>query len=88
MIFIDETTRNGFIALGITHLVFITLTVAGSACTDFMFFMIVVNIPVLSTIFVDNVEELNEILREETIDVLLAKSKLKNILLMHKEIWE
>lgn len=88
MIFIDETTRNGFIALGITHLAFTALTVTGSACSDFMFVMLIVNMPVMSTIFVDNVDELNEILREETVDVPLAKAKLKNILLMHREIWE
>lgn len=88
MIFIDETTRNGFIALGITHIVFIALTVTGSACSDFMFIMLVINIPVMSTILVDNVDELNEILSEQTINVPVAKAKLKNILLMHKEIWE
>lgn len=88
MIFVDETTKQGFIALGITHIAFIILTVIGSACTDFMFVMIIVNMPVLSTIFVDNVKELNEILKEKTVDVPLAKAKLKNILLMHKEIWE
>lgn len=50
MIFIDETTRNGFIALGITHLVFITVSVAASAASDFMFIMLIANMPVLSNI--------------------------------------
>lgn len=50
--------------------------------------MLVLNIPVMSTILDDNIEELNEMLREETINVPLVKAKLKNILLMHKEIWE
>lgn len=86
--FIDETTKNGFISMGIVHLIFMVLTVAGSACTDFMFVMIIANMPVLSAIFVGNIQELNEILREETVNVPLAKAKLKNILLMHKEIWE
>lgn len=88
MIFIDETTKNGFIALACVHLAFISLTIVGTACTDFMFVMIIVNMPVLSTIFVDNVRELSEILKESTVNVLLAKAKLRNILLMHKEIWE
>lgn len=88
MVMIDETTRNGFIALGITHMALTALTVTGSACSDFMFVTLVVNIPVMSTILVDNVEELNEILKEETVDEPLAKAKLKNILLLHKEIWE
>lgn len=88
MFFIDETTRNGFTLLTIIHITFMVLTVAGSACSDFMFVMIIVNIPLLSTIFVDNIQELNKILREETVNVPLAKAKLKNILLMHIEIWE
>lgn len=88
IIFVDETTKNGFILLTIVHISFMVLTISGTAGTDFMFAMIIVNVPVLSTIFVDNIEELNEMLRADTVNVPLVKVKLKNILLMHREIWE
>lgn len=85
---IDENTKHGFIALGVIHLIFLVLTIIATACTDFMFVMLVVNIPVLSTIFSDHVRELNDMLREENVNESVARAKLKNILLMHQEIWE
>lgn len=45
MIFIDETTRNGFVLLAMIHLTFMVVTVAGTAGTDFKFVMIIVNMP-------------------------------------------
>ncbi|XP_031616751.1 putative odorant receptor 83c [Contarinia nasturtii] len=67
------------------HTVFIILAVIGSACTDFMFIMLIVNVPVLSNIFNENLSELNEMLREEDMNMLFVKAKLRNILLMHRE---
>lgn len=86
--FIDEETKTGFITLCGIHFGFMILTVMATACTDFMFVMIIVNIPVLSTIFCDNVRELNDILKNKNVDVPAAKGKLRNILLMHRDIWE
>lgn len=88
MPFIDEHTKSGFIILGAVHVAIIISTVIASACSDFMFVMIIVNIPVLSTIFSDNVGELNDILRNENVDFSAAKAKLRNILLIHREIFE
>lgn len=87
-LFIDENTTVGYMVLTSIHVVFIILAVISSACTDFMFAMIIVNAPELSNIFRDNVEELNDILKEEKVNNVLAKAKLRNILLMHREIWE
>lgn len=88
MPFIDENTTIGFTILTSIHLVFLALAVIGSACTDFMFVMIIVNMPLLSSIFSDNIGELNAILREETVDESLVKTKFKNILLLHREFME
>lgn len=86
--FIDEDTKSGFITITSIHFIFVILALISSACTDFMFAMIIVNIPVLSNIFFDNVRELNEILRKEKVDMVLAKAKFKNILLLHREYCE
>lgn len=88
MLFINENTKVGFTILAGWHIFFMIATIIGSACTDFMFIMIIANIPVLSTIFSDSVNELNDILREEDVDMPLAKAKLRNIILMHKEFFE
>lgn len=88
MWFINEDTTVGFIVLAGVHILFIILAVMATACTDFMFVMIMVNMPVLSNIFSDNVHELNEILRSERIDELAVKARVRNILLMHREVWE
>lgn len=86
--FIDENTTAGFTALTGLHLIFLFMAVVGTACTDFMFVMLIVNMPLLSRIFQDNISELNDILREENVDQPLAKAKFKNILLLHREFWE
>lgn len=88
MPFIDENTTIGFSILTSIHLVFVFLAVIGSACTDFMFVMIIVNMPLLSSIFIDNIGELNGFLREEKVDESLVKAKFKNILLLHREFME
>lgn len=84
----DETTTIGFTMLAINQLFITGLTLIGIGSVDLLFIAVFVNVPVLSTIFGDNIRDLNKILREEKVDDLQAKAKLRNILLMHREIWE
>lgn len=86
--YIDENTTIGFSFLTAMHAIYLFLAVIGTACTDFMFVMMVVNMPLLSNIFRDNINELNGILREENVNEPLAKAKFKNILLLHREFTE
>lgn len=90
--YIDENTTVGYSILTAIQLVYMVLAVIATACTDFMFIMIIVNIPTLSSIFADEVEELNEALKaeaeEKEIDEAQVKGKFYNILFMHREIWE
>lgn len=88
MPFIDETTKSGFILLTAIHLGFLFIAVVASACTDLWFALIAVNIFVPANIFCDNVRELSEILSEEKVNTRLAKAKLLNVLLIHREICE
>lgn len=88
MPFVDENTKTGFITLSALHISLIILTILGSACVDFMFIMLIVNMPVLSTICGDNVRELNDILNGKKVNLTLANAKLKNIFLIHSEIFE
>lgn len=86
--YFDENTKAGFIGISVIHIIFFVVSVVGSACTDFMFIMIIVNVPFLSNIFKDNLSDVNEMLREEEVNILFVKAKLRNILLMHREICE
>lgn len=88
MPFVDESTKSGFIALMGIHFAYMAITVVSSVGVDFIFVMTIINIPLLAIIFGDNVQELNEILREENVNEKVAKAKLRNILLMQREIWE
>lgn len=85
---IDENTIDGYIILMAIHVLFIILAVIGSAATDFMFIMIIANIPVLTNILANDVQEINNILREEEIDMVQVKGRFRNILYMHRELLE
>lgn len=86
MPFIDENTTSGFVILTAIHLIYMGVFIIGSAAVDFMFAMMIINVQLLSTIFNENVEELNAILSATEIDELSSKAKLRNISLMHREI--
>lgn len=86
--FIDETTKRGFTILLIIHFVEIVFASVATTCVDFSFLVIIANIPIFSTIFADNVRELSEILREKKRNLATAKAILRNIFLMHNELWQ
>lgn len=85
---IDETTAGGYIFLLCYHITVLALAfIAVSAC-DFLFTMLIVNTPVMATLIEVEVQQLNGILTSAAVDVPLMKSKLRNILLMHREMTE
>lgn len=91
MPFIDENTLIGFIELTLIHIIFIFTGALGTVSVDFMVVMIVLNVPIFSTIFSDNVHELNDILhaRNDGHDKsVLTKAKLRNLFFMFGEICE
>lgn len=85
---IDENSHVGYICITVFHLHLIILGILGSACSDFTFTMIIVNVPILGHIIGDNIKELNEILMEKSPKPIFIKAKLQNILLQHLEIKE
>lgn len=70
--FIDET--------------FLCAAAVGTVAIDFMFLIIIINVPAFSSIFSENVEELNTILWIEKVGELSEKAKLRNLFLMYREI--
>lgn len=86
--FIDETTERGFALLLTIHFVEIVFASVATTCVDFAFLVIIANIPIFSTIFADSVKELSEILREKNRKLTIAKAILRNIILMHNELWQ
>lgn len=83
--FVDEDTIIGLIILIIFDLNVIIYGLLGSACSDFSFTMVIVNVPILGKIMGDNIIELNDLLENRT-DNRIIKAKFKNILLQHLEI--
>lgn len=85
---IDETTTEGYIFLLCYHIAILVLAfIAVSAC-DFLFTMLIVNTPAMAVLIEMEVQQLNDILTSGKVDVPSMKSKLRNILLMHREMTE
>lgn len=86
--FVDENTSTGFTILTTYHLNVIILGALGTACSDFSFTMVIVNVPVLGKIFGDNIIDLNDISKQTKPNLLMQKTRLLNIFLQHREITE
>lgn len=84
--FIDEKTPGGFILLILIQTVEIFISAAAIASADFAFAIIIANLWIFSTIFENNVSELDKILHEKKVDMTLAKAQLKNIVEMYNDI--
>lgn len=85
--FLDEDTTKGFAILMAVQTVEIFFAFASSASGDFSYMLVVVNVWTLTSIFGENVNELSEILRENKVDMSLARAKLRNICDMYYDVW-
>lgn len=85
---IDEKTVNGFIVLTCYHIIVLVLAFIASTASDFLFTMLIINTPILAILFGLEVEKLNEILVDTPNDSAMIKFKLRNILLMHRGLFE
>lgn len=85
---IDEHSLKGFIILSCYHLTLIILAFIASSASDFLFTMLIVNTPVMAILIGLEVEQLNDQLKVRSTEMTMLKSKLRNILLMHRELTE
>lgn len=83
---VDETTNVGYVTLAIFHIILTSCAFMGSTSSDFLFTMLISNVPLMANILSENIDELNEIVGAEKHDRYLAKMKLRNIILIHKDI--
>lgn len=85
---INEHSASGFIIISSYHVLLLAVAfVAASGC-DFLFMMLIANTPIMAILIEMEVEKLNEILTAQKFDAPLMKTKLRNILLMHREMTE
>lgn len=84
--FIDETTYTGFAILTSYHVIGAYGAIIGSACVDFIFPMLIVNIPIFTSIFCDEIDEMNHVLEKRKRNARLAKMKLRRTIAMFDEI--
>lgn len=85
---IDEHSLNGFIILSCYHLTLLVLAFIATSASDFLFTMLIVNTPIMAILIGLEVEQLNEQLKQRSTHMTMVKSKLRNILLMHRELTE
>lgn len=84
--FVDEKTTAGFTILISIQIVEIFISVLSSASADFPYMIMVINVWIFSSVFEENVSELNDVLRAKKVDELLVKAKLRNIFGMYCDI--
>lgn len=86
--FIDENTAIGFTILMAIQSIEVFIGTMASGCADFPFMVIVINVRIFSTIFDDNVNKLNKILRKRKKgNRSLATVQLRKIFEMYYDTW-
>lgn len=85
---IDENSVKGYVILTFYHILLMGLAFIASVAIDFLYTMIIVNTPILAILIEFQVKQLNEFLVETPNDLSMIKFKLRNILLMHREMTE
>lgn len=85
---IDEDTINGFIMLSSYHVALLVFSFIGLSACDLLFTMLIANTPIMANLIEMEVEQLNDHLVEKLQDDFMIKMKLRNILLMHREMIE
>lgn len=85
--FVDEKTAIGFSILLSIHIAQAFAMTASTACVDLSFMIVALNIRIFGTIFDDNVNELNELLRMEKVDMPLAAKKFRSIFEIYYDNW-
>lgn len=85
---IDENTFDGYVILSCYHLVLMIVGFIAASASDFLFTMLIINTPILALLIGLEVEQLNEELDADKPDAVAIKNKLRNILLMHREMTE
>lgn len=88
MPFVDDTTFVGYSILMTFQIFALLLGFVGSSCYDFIFLLIVINIPMLAYLFCATIDELNDQAKAAKSNLLVAKAQLRNILLQHLQIVE
>lgn len=82
---IDENSLTGYIILSIFHLNCVWFSALGSSGVDFIFSILILNVPVIANIIGDNIRDLNELLNEMRPKLVMIKAKLRNILIQYYE---
>lgn len=85
--FVDEKTACGFVILVSIQTIEIFIAAVASGYSDFLFMMITVNVWIFSSIFKDNVSELNGILCRKKRNFPFARRNLQHICELYYDIW-
>lgn len=85
---VDEESAIGYGILTVFHLSLLIFALLASSASDFLFIMIITNIPALVKAFGESVKDLNNRLLKEKENVAMTRLMLRNVILMHKEIHE
>lgn len=83
--FIDEHSQAGYVTFSVFHFLLISSALLGSSCSDLLWGMTIVNVPMLANILKDEVERLDELVAKSKVNVAHQRYYFRNILLLHRE---
>lgn len=84
---IDETTFIGYIALAVSHIMYIFLGTFGISACDFVMVMLMISPLIFSKLISLDLQQVNVDLKEK-VSTVFVRSRFRNIILMHQEFEE
>lgn len=86
---VDETTLNGYILLTVLQSFGPYIGFVGHCATDLTFLLIVLHLWPMTNIFAREISDLNATLKShDPAQKLLKRMQLRNVMLMHKELFK
>lgn len=84
--FVNGMELQGYLVTSAMNLFCIGIACLGTAAADLLFLSVVLHLKPISDVFQNRINELNRSLRRE--DIQLSKVQLRNVILMHQELYE
>lgn len=83
---IDHTTLKGYLIHLVYHTFILVLACLGLFVTDILFVILVANAPIMADLIRLEVDELNNLLTKTQQNQIEIKFRLRNLIMMHKEM--
>lgn len=85
---IDENTVNGYVLLVVMHTSFFFIAVLGFIATEFFLAIVIMSTMIFGKLIAADMKLINDDVEQAQPNILHARLRLKNVLLMHQEMCE